>query len=42
MIGGFGLNMTAASIVVLYDPDFNPHNDRQAEDRAHRKYQIKK
>ncbi|RKP05494.1 SNF2 family N-terminal domain-containing protein [Thamnocephalis sphaerospora] len=34
--GGFGLNMTAASIVVLYDPDFNPHNDRQAEDRAHR------
>lgn len=24
------------SVVVMYDLDFNPHNDKQAEDRAHR------
>lgn len=24
------------SVVVLHDMDFNPQNDRQAEDRAHR------
>ena len=24
------------SNVILYDTDFNPQNDRQAEDRAHR------
>ncbi|KAI8903276.1 SNF2 family N-terminal domain-containing protein [Gorgonomyces haynaldii] len=34
--GGFGINLTAANVVVLYDIDFNPHNDAQAEDRAHR------
>ncbi|KAI9272902.1 SNF2 family N-terminal domain-containing protein [Phascolomyces articulosus] len=34
--GGFGINLTSANIVVLYDTDFNPQNDRQAEDRAHR------
>lgn len=28
------------SVVVLYDMDFNPQNDRQAEDRAHRKWHI--
>ncbi|KAI9591247.1 P-loop containing nucleoside triphosphate hydrolase protein [Syncephalis fuscata] len=39
--GGFGLNITAANVVILYDPDFNPHNDRQAEDRAHRVGQTK-
>lgn len=35
--GGFGINLTAANTVILHDMDFNPHNDRQAEDRAHRK-----
>ncbi|KAI9315776.1 hypothetical protein BX666DRAFT_347644 [Dichotomocladium elegans] len=35
--GGFGINLTSANVVVLYDLDFNPQNDRQAEDRAHRK-----
>jgi len=34
--GGFGINLTAANVVIIYDLDFNPHNDKQAEDRAHR------
>ncbi|ODN80668.1 hypothetical protein L202_02845 [Cryptococcus amylolentus CBS 6039] len=34
--GGVGINLTAASVVVIYDQDFNPHNDRQAADRAYR------
>ena len=38
--GGFGINLTAANYVVLYDLDFNPHNDAQAEDRAHRGKKI--
>jgi SNF2 family DNA or RNA helicase len=33
---GLGINLTSANIVILYDIDFNPHNDAQAEDRAHR------
>ncbi|KAJ3181540.1 hypothetical protein HDU85_003481 [Gaertneriomyces sp. JEL0708] len=39
--GGFGINLTAANVVILYDIDFNPHNDKQAEDRAHRVGQTK-
>jgi SWI/SNF-related matrix-associated actin-dependent regulator 1 of chromatin subfamily A len=31
-----GLNLTAADICILHDLDFNPFNDRQAEDRCHR------
>ncbi|OAV97559.1 hypothetical protein PTTG_01279 [Puccinia triticina 1-1 BBBD Race 1] len=34
--GGLGLNLMAADTVILFDQDFNPHNDRQAEDRAYR------
>ncbi|KAI8980538.1 SNF2 family N-terminal domain-containing protein [Pilobolus umbonatus] len=34
--GGFGINLTSANVVILYDQDFNPQNDKQAEDRAHR------
>ncbi|EJD02713.1 uncharacterized protein FOMMEDRAFT_122741 [Fomitiporia mediterranea MF3/22] len=34
--GGMGINLTAASVVILFDQDFNPHNDRQAADRAYR------
>eukprot|EP00923_Selenidium_pygospionis_P037535 GHVN01065804.1.p1 GENE.GHVN01065804.1~~GHVN01065804.1.p1 ORF type:complete len:1176 (-),score=277.64 GHVN01065804.1:6170-9697(-) len=34
--GGTGLNLTAAKAVILMDQDWNPHNDRQAEDRVHR------
>ncbi|KAI9014453.1 SNF2 family N-terminal domain-containing protein [Phycomyces nitens] len=39
--GGFGINLTGANIVILYDHDFNPQTDRQAEDRAHRVGQTK-
>ncbi len=28
-----GLNLTAADVCILHDLDFNPFNDRQAEDR---------
>ena len=34
--GGLGINLTSASMVVLHDIDFNPYNDKQAEDRCHR------
>ncbi|TFY72950.1 hypothetical protein EVG20_g65 [Dentipellis fragilis] len=34
--GGMGINLTAASVVIIFDQDFNPHNDRQAQDRAYR------
>lgn len=34
--GGVGINLTAASVVVIFDQDFNPHNDKQAADRAYR------
>lgn len=34
--GGFGLNLTAASYVVLFDPWWNPAVETQAIDRTHR------
>ncbi|KAJ9106715.1 hypothetical protein QFC19_003027 [Naganishia cerealis] len=34
--GGMGINLVAASVVCIFDQDFNPHNDRQAADRAYR------
>ncbi|GAA5988276.1 hypothetical protein JCM10908_002146 [Rhodotorula pacifica] len=34
--GGLGLNLTAANTVIFYDCDYNPHNDKQAQDRAYR------
>ncbi|CAK9012780.1 SWI/SNF-related matrix-associated actin-dependent regulator of chromatin subfamily A containing DEAD/H box 1B [Durusdinium trenchii] len=34
--GGTGLNLTAANRVVLMDLSWNPQDNRQAEDRAHR------
>merc|ERR1712173_368839 len=34
--GGLGINLTAANTVILHDLDFNPRNDKQAEDRCHR------
>ena len=34
--GGVGLNLTGASRVVIFDPDWNPANDLQAQDRAFR------
>lgn len=35
-IGGLGLNLSSANVVVMFDHDFNPMNDLQAIDRAHR------
>lgn len=34
--GGLGINLTSADTVIIYDIDFNPYNDKQAEDRCHR------
>lgn len=34
--GGYGLNLTAADIVVHFDPWWNPAAEAQATDRAHR------
>lgn len=34
--GGLGINLTAANVIILHDIDFNPYNDKQAEDRCHR------
>ncbi|KAK9372018.1 SNF2 family N-terminal domain-containing protein [Lipomyces chichibuensis] len=34
--GGFGINLACANVVIIFDMSFNPHDDRQAEDRAHR------
>jgi len=39
--GGLGINLTAANTVILHDLDFNPYNDKQAEDRCHRVGQTK-
>ena len=39
--GGTGLNLTGADTVIFYDHDWNPANDNQAEDRAHRIGQTK-
>merc|ERR1712079_590052 len=39
--GGLGINLTAANTVILHDLDFNPYNDKQAEDRCHRVGQKK-
>lgn len=40
--GGFGLNLTAASYVVLFDPWWNPAVENQAIDRTHRIGQTSK
>ena len=39
--GGLGINLTAADTVIIHDIDFNPYNDKQAEDRCHRVGQTK-
>ncbi|OUM55397.1 hypothetical protein BVG19_g4927 [[Candida] boidinii] len=35
-VGGLGVNLTGASRVVIYDPDWNPSTDLQARERAWR------
>lgn len=39
--GGLGINLATADTVVLYDSDWNPQVDLQAQDRAHRIGQTK-
>lgn len=34
--GGQGINLQTADTVIIYDSDWNPQVDKQAEDRAHR------
>merc|ERR1712142_1456828 len=34
--GGLGLNLQTADTVIIFDSDWNPHQDLQARDRAHR------
>ncbi|CAH8356594.1 unnamed protein product [Eruca vesicaria subsp. sativa] len=34
--GGLGLNLQSADTVIIFDSDWNPQMDQQAEDRAHR------
>ncbi|SPQ94320.1 unnamed protein product (mitochondrion) [Plasmodiophora brassicae] len=40
-IGGLGLNLTGADTVIFMEHDWNPSNDLQAMDRAHRIGQTK-
>ncbi len=39
--GGLGINLATADIVILFDSDWNPQVDLQAQDRAHRIGQTK-
>ncbi|EDV20568.1 uncharacterized protein TRIADDRAFT_60972 [Trichoplax adhaerens] len=39
--GGLGINLATADVVILYDSDWNPQVDLQAQDRAHRIGQTK-
>ncbi len=34
--GGLGLNLATADTVIIFDSDWNPQNDLQAQARAHR------
>ncbi|KAG8945049.1 hypothetical protein FRC00_010282, partial [Tulasnella sp. 408] len=37
---GVGINLWSADTVIIFDPDFNPHQDLQAIARAHRMGQL--
>ncbi|GAM19037.1 hypothetical protein SAMD00019534_022120 [Acytostelium subglobosum LB1] len=39
--GGLGITLNTADVVILYDSDWNPQVDLQAQDRAHRIGQTK-
>ncbi|ELU06400.1 hypothetical protein CAPTEDRAFT_223034 [Capitella teleta] len=39
--GGVGLNLTGANVVVIFDPNWNPTHDLQAQDRAYRIGQLR-
>lgn len=36
LYSGLGLNLQSADTVIIFDSDWNPHQDLQAQDRAHR------
>ena len=40
--GGLGINLTGADTVIIYDSDWNPQADLQAQDRCHRIGQTRK
>ena len=39
--GGLGINLQTADVCILYDSDWNPQQDLQAQDRCHRLGQKK-
>jgi len=39
--GGQGINLATADTVILFDSDWNPQQDLQAQDRAHRIGQVR-
>ncbi|KAJ3953100.1 DNA repair protein rhp26 [Colletotrichum tropicale] len=39
--GGLGINLTGATRIIIYDPDWNPSSDMQARERAWRLGQTK-
>jgi hypothetical protein len=40
-VTGIGINLTAADTVIIYDSDWNPQGDIQAQARCHRIGQTK-
>merc|ERR1712060_464744 len=40
--GGLGVNLTKADTCIIFDSDWNPHADLQAQDRCHRIGQTKR